>query len=561
MEEILIKNVSSLEKRFSGERLENVPEYNGASALRGERFSYQIAYTCRDMRGDVKKSLYYKVTSGIPAKITVSRVDSVPVRMPMYRIDADDYYISREPGLYPDLLVPVTEKTQLFAFKDEYMCLRVDVEIPVDAPAGVYPIEFCLRDGEGNVCAKTVFELEIVGAALPGQEIKVTQWFHADCLASYYRVDIFSEEHWRIIGEFIKTAVKNGINMILTPVLTPALDTAVGGERPTVQLVDVYLDGGKYSFRFEKLERWVKMCLGLGIKYFEIAHLFTQWGAEHAPKVMATVDGEYKKIFGWETDAAGEDYKEFLSAFLPALKKELVRLGVFGACSFHLSDEPGGDKLENYLRVKGVVEELLDGCTIMDALSDFSFYEKGALDTPVVSTDHVKAYLDAGVKDLWVYYCCCQHTKVSNRLVAMPQARNRIIGTQFYKYGIAGFLQWGYNFYFTQYSVEPINPYHCTDGGFFVPAGDAFSVYPAPDGTASETLHLAAFTEALYDLRAMKLLESLAGRGAVMEILEDGIDPITFDEYPHSDGYILKTRERINAQIKRLTENRDDVCI
>ena len=555
METVKIKNISSLEKRFTCERIEDVPEYNAGSALRGERFSYQIAYRCDDMRGDVKKILYCRVESPLAPYVTVSRVDTVPVRMPMYKVDADDYYISRSPGLYPDLLVPITGKTQLFAFKGEYMCLRVDVDIPANAGAGVFPVKLILSS-DGEDAAAATFSLEVIDAVLPEQKIKVTQWFHSDCLASYYRVEIFSEEHWRIIENFIRTAVKNGINMILTPVLTPALDTAIGGERPTVQLVDVNKNGGVYSFGFEKLDRWVRLCLSLGVKYFEIAHLFTQWGAEHAPKVMATVDGEYKRIFGWETDAAGEDYKEFLTAFLPALKAELVSLGVFDVCFFHLSDEPGGDKIENYLAVKRVVNDLLDGCTIMDALSDYSFYERGALDTPVVSTDHVDTYLEHGVKDLWVYYCCCQYKKVSNRLVAMPQARNRIIGYQFYKFGIAGFLQWGYNFYFTQYSVEPIDPYHCTDGGYFVPAGDAFSVYPAPDGTAYETLHLSAFTEALYDLRAMELLESLAGREAVMEILEDGIDPITFSEYPHSDEYILNTREKINLKIKELSGKR-----
>ncbi|MBQ7714596.1 MAG: DUF4091 domain-containing protein [Clostridia bacterium] len=557
METVRIKSISSLEKRFPCDRIDSIKEYRNATALKGERFSYQIVYVSEDIRGDLKKIMKYRVESPIKEYVRVSRVDCVPVRMPMYRVDADDYYMSREPGLYPDLLVPLNEDSQLFAFKDELFFLRIDVEIPYNAQAGIFPIRFMLIDDRGDVAAETEFSLEIIDASLPEQEIKVTQWFHADCLASYYRAEVFSEEHWRIIGEFIKTAVKNGINMILTPVLTPALDTAIGGERPTVQLVDVFLNEGKYSFAFEKLDRWVALCLSLGVKYFEIAHLFTQWGAEHAPKVMATVDGEYKRIFGWETEAAGEDYTAFLKAFLPALKSELTSLGVIDKCSFHLSDEPGGDKLKNYLKVKAVVEDALKGCTIMDALSDYSFYESGALDTPVVSTDHVKAYLDAGVKDLWVYYCCCQYRKVSNRLVAMPQARNRIIGTQFFKYRIAGFLQWGYNFYFTQYSVEPIDPYHCTDGGYFVPAGDAFSVYPAPDGTAYETLHLAAFTEALYDLRAMKLLESLAGYDAVMEILEDGIEPITFDEYPHSDEYILKTREKINRVIGKIVSSEE----
>ena len=317
METIKMKNISSLEKHFASDDFNALKEYSGASALKGERFSYHAAYVCEDIRGDVKKTLYCRVCSPVSEYITVSRIDQVPVRLPMYKIDGDDYYLSREPGLYPDLLVPVNEKSPLYAFKNELMCLRIDVAIPEDAEAGSFPIELSLVDGEGEAAAKTVFELEIIDAALPEQKIRVTQWFHADCLASYYRVNVFSEEHWRIVGEFIKTAVKNGINMILTPVLTPALDTAVGGERPTVQLVDVFKSGGAYSFGFEKLERWVNMCLSLGVKYFEISHLFTQWGAEHAPKVMATVDGEYKKIFGWETDAAGTTTASFLQLSCP----------------------------------------------------------------------------------------------------------------------------------------------------------------------------------------------------------------------------------------------------
>ena len=51
--------------------------------------------------------------------------------------------------------------------------------------------------------------------------------------------------------------------------------------------------------------------------------LYTQWGAEHCPKIMATVDGEYRRIFGWDTAATGEDYRNFLAAFLPALTARL----------------------------------------------------------------------------------------------------------------------------------------------------------------------------------------------------------------------------------------------
>ena len=132
----------------------------------------------------------------------------------------------------------------------------------------------------------------------------------------------------------------------------------------------------------------------------------------------------------------------------------------------------------------------------------------------------------------------------------MPLHRTRIIGTQFYKFNIVGFLQWGYNFYYSQYSKRMINPYHNTDGEYFVPAGDAFSVYPAPDGTAYETIRLRAFAHALCDLRAMKFCEKLCGRKSVMEEIEKDLDkPISFSEYPKNAQYILELRERINKKI------------
>ena len=42
--------------------------------------------------------------------------------------------------------------------------------------------------------------------------------------------------------------------MLLTPVFTPPLDTAVGGERRTVQLVDVKAEGNQYTFGFANLK-------------------------------------------------------------------------------------------------------------------------------------------------------------------------------------------------------------------------------------------------------------------------------------------------------------------
>ena len=41
---------------------------------------------------------------------------------------------------------------------------------------------------------------------------------------------------------------------------------------------------------------------------------------------MATVNGEYKKIFGWETDAHGEEYGEFLKIKIENMTVQNIQL-------------------------------------------------------------------------------------------------------------------------------------------------------------------------------------------------------------------------------------------
>ena len=292
------------------------------------------------------------------------------------------------------------------------------------------------------------------------------------------------------------------------------------------------------------------MCRRAGVDYYEIAHLYSQWGAIHAPKIMGWENGEYKRLFGWETDATSEEYRTFLRTFLTGFTAKMRELGVEDRqCLYHISDEPSLEQLESYRAAKEQVADLLKNYVIMDALSNFEFYKTGALDNPIPSNNHIEPFIEAKVPNLWTYYCCGQGYKVSNRFLAMPTQRTRVIGTQFWKYNIAGFLQWGYNFYNSQGSIRAIDPYLITDGEYFVPAGDCFSVYPGQNGVALETIHLKGFTMALNDTRAMYLAESIVGREKLMKILESEGE-VTFSEYPHTDAWLNGVRDAVNAIIE-----------
>jgi diphthamide synthase (EF-2-diphthine--ammonia ligase) len=109
---------------------------------------------------------------------------------------------------------------------------------------------------------------------LPPQTLIHTSWFHTDCIATRYGVEVWSPAHWGLVERYMRSAVTHGINMILTPVFTPPLDTRVGGERPTVQLVGVTRRGQRYEFDFARLDQWVALARRCGVQYFEISHLW-----------------------------------------------------------------------------------------------------------------------------------------------------------------------------------------------------------------------------------------------------------------------------------------------
>lgn len=466
---------------------------------------------------------------------------------------SDDFYISKNKTEYPDLLVPVPGNRYTAEYDGQNVLW---FEIGGTLPAGQHKIQIEVRVGkyEPALCRA---EIEVLPFDLPKQTLIYTNWFHTDCLMQYYGFEAFSDEYWRVTENFLRTAREYGMNCVLTPLFTPPLDTKVGGERPTVQLVDVSVTGkDAYTFGFDKLKTWVEMCRRCGIEYFEMSHFFTQWGAKHAPKIMAQKDGKTVQIFGWKTRAAGKAYRRFLAQFAKALIAFIDENGIRERCIFHVSDEPAGNMVRTYKKAAKIVHENFGDFKIIDALSNYKLYAKGLIQTPVPANDHIEKFIGK-VPELWTYYCCVQADHyVSNRFFSMPSLRNRVLGAQMYKFNVKGFLHWGYNFYFSRFSIRQIDPYKVTDADNAFSSGDSFVVYPGKDGMPLLSLRLPVFYDGLQDMRALQLLESLAGREKTMALLEDGLsEPLTFSRYRHEDTWLLDLRERVNHAIAQYAVN------
>lgn len=534
-----IYTASSLEKVL----LHKKPRVEKCGSMaKNEVFAFQVVYKYRRFANDIK----IEIESPIKEFISYRQVEYVACST-VNLWEGDGFYLSPVPFACPDILRPL-KNGEAKGRACEYSTLWFTVK--GNLPVGKHKIKVTLYAPwtEPLSCEYT---LEVLDFELKESELIYTNWFHYDAISNYYGLPVFSKKYNEIMDSFIKKAVDHGVNMLLVPMFTPPLDTRVGGERKTAQLIDVYKTEGGYKFGFDRLVEFMKHISELGIKYFEMSHLFTQWGAKAAPKIIADVCGKKKQIFGWDTPSTSPEYSEFLSCLLPKLRERLIGEGLYSRCRFHLSDEPWSEIIENYRAVHNLFKKYMPDAPVTDALSHYEFYTEGLVDVAVCSTKAIDVFLENNVENLFAYYCCAESgDMLANRYMSYTSLRNRVIGVQLYMNKIAGFLQWGYNFYNTTLSDEAIDPYMINDGGGAFQSGDAFIVYPGEDG-ALDSLRHEVFYDGLQDMRLLYTLEEKIGREAVIELLRKYGFDLGFKTYPHDEKTFLAMRREVQKIIAK----------
>lgn len=475
----------------------------------GERVSLQVAWLPPSTNRSGPENQVRVEVEGAE-RLSLFDVELVPTQTPCWP-EHSTGFVTETPGLLPDLLRPRPDGAHTMARHVGWHSVWVDVVLPSD------DLRIRVYDGEQVALDHTV-EVRTVDRPAVDPELSVAQWFHADCLATYYGVETWSEDHWTAIANQLGSLRRLGATMVLTPVWTPPLDTDAGIDRRTTQLLDIALVDGVYQFGHARLDRWMGLLAEAGFSQVEVPHLFTQWGAGNAPQVWVDVDGEPVKLFGWHTQADDPAYADFLGQVLPFLKDYFgARVGLANTF-FHISDEPSESQLPSWLAGKALVSDLIDGCRMIDALSEPAFAEH--VPTPIVATDAVPTFRAAGIEPDWVYYCIVQSWEVSNRFIAQEGVRTRALGWQLYKARAVGFLHWGFNFYNAVLSRSAIDPFRDTSAGGGFLSGDAFIVYPGPDLQPLESQRHRLIAYAMADLAAAQQAERVLGRDAVLAIID-----------------------------------------
>jgi len=546
------------------------PSAEHLCALRNEPISFSLAY-----RSTLEKGANGRVPD-MPISISVTS-ETLPLAVykvcavPFPAAECEDAS-SDTVGPCPDILVrklaapPVRyigDRIAPYIEEGERVLLNASCAITqsilitanedgVPLSAGMH--EICLRIvslRSGETLAEHRVTVSLIDASLPENDLIYTTWFHYDCLAEAHRLPLWSDEYFRILGKYIRNATRHGMNTLLTPAFTPALDTPVGTERMNVQLVGVCKTASGYEFDFSLLRRFVRVARENGIRTFEHCHLFSQWGAAQAINIYGQEKGKTVRLFGWETPATDPAYQSFLKEYLTAFLAFAEEEGIAGQLLFHISDEPKESQLESYAAALRTVERVLGDRCIGDALSSIAFYRHGLVRLPIVDIAHADEF-DGECEQMMLYYTGGEAMPgLTNRLLTSAPWKTRILGLQLYRYRAKGFLHWAYNNYYGRMSLGLFDP--AIDPCFYknIP-GVTYLVYPGGVDDLMPSLREKQLCEAVNDYRALRLLESLIGREETLALCErffgGKIDILTL---PASSEQMRNFRETVNEAISK----------
>ncbi|MFB9329209.1 DUF4091 domain-containing protein [Paenibacillus aurantiacus] len=359
-----------------------------------------------------------------------------------------------------DVLVPVGSE---FARPDgDTLGLYVSWAIPIDLAPGDYHGTLTLSCGDDTLNYDV--SLYIYEAVIPHREtLHTTNWHSNRNIASYHGLDEWSEDHWAMIrqyGEAMRRARQTHF--------------IVG-----MDLIEVTRDGARYAFDFVRAKRYIELFLSLGFSWIEGGHLANRTGWSEPTFVLT-----YDRDIG----ATQPEGFAFLAQFLPAWHGFLSENGWLDCIVQHVADEPIAESAADFRILCGIIRKLLPGVPLIEAIIEPHI--EGAVDIWVPTNkgyDDHRAYFESLQQfgeTFWFYTCWNPGGYYLNRFLDISLLKTRYLHWGNYKYGLAGYLHWGFNHYLNgQDPFELTCPLLAPDvHAKRVPPGDTHIVYPGADG-------------------------------------------------------------------------------
>jgi hypothetical protein len=417
----------------------------------------------------------------IPAeRVAYNFVRSIPLRENT-DIARGESLLRKAPALFPDYLSD--EKTTSVK-NDTYQSIWLTIQIPTDALPGSYAgtVKVETDKGSGSIDV----QLSVYPLTMPEKSnLYTTNWYQMNNKYHDFQKP-FDEKFFKLAEVYARNMAAHRQNVIRVEL------TSISANRD---------ENNDLHFDFSNFDRWVGICEKTGgmsrIETGFIAHFET--GDWDDTKIVLK-DFEVKdEATGTVIQMKGETY---LPKFLPAFERHLREIGLLDKIVFHISDEPCNHNVISWREASNFVHKYAPSLRRIDAIEGTYFDDR--LEVWVPKLDELTNWWDTYKKrqsegnELW-YYMAMSTTTYPNRFIDSPLIETRILHWLNYRFGITGYLHYGYN----QWSTD--DPYTQLCQPQYGIGADCL-VYPKKDGILN-SLRLEQERNSLSDYEYFWLLE------------------------------------------------------
>lgn len=463
-----------------------------ADVARGEHATFQFVVRgtgfIRGLRAEMER-----FRSGTGAELSPAEVGYVGYVYVgrAYETPAHDKLVSPS-GYYPD---PIFDTPPADLPPGTNQPIWVSVFVPKDVPPGTYRAALTVSgsfEGQPFRLTKTC-AVQVYPPVIDKTRLWVTNWYNPgpENLARYDAtpgapVEPYSERYWDLVRLLARKMAAYRQNVAL---ISP------------LHLARYTIDNGKYAIDFSRFDRMVGIFKEEGvIGRIEGGHIGGRAGAWESPFIVFVPEVAGGKTEFKNYPISDERAKSFYAQFLPALAAHLEEKGWAGIYLQHIADEPTDTNFESYVEIARFVKQYAPGFKLIDACHTNNL--AGVLSVWVPQLNNFESGLDfykqaaARGDEVWFYTCVFPQGEYANRFIELPLIKTRLLHWINFRYGLPGYLHWGFNFWSDDLYAESSRIQ--TEAGLVLPAGDSWIVYPGP-GKILSSIRLEAMRDGIVD--------------------------------------------------------------
>ncbi len=463
-----------------------------------------------------------------------------------------EFLIRNGEGYYPD---PLSNDTLIEVNADETQPVWITVTIPKDSDAGLYSGTILIQTSLGKYSIP--FAVEVCDVAIPDsdkgnfqfmhhQQIAGT-WFY-DATVSHHPQDVITQiygwerwtpQWWALIDNMAENLKRSRVNALFVNTQQLLLD---GGTR---------MEDDKYIFNWSRFDEYIQFFIDKGVvKTLEGIHFGSTIGAVGKTyKSYILKNNEEGQLSSTNIVPMEYDCDNYFNQFIPALNQHLKEKNWFNIWIQHIGDEAVSElQLQQYGYYMAKLKQLAPGLKCGDP----TFTLKSALNAVKEGADIVipieelyqvyKPVFDSLQSKgtlIYAYNCCGPGNNWLNRFIDKPVWNQRLLGWLCYKWGVSGWLHWGWNFWVDWFHSSF---YSVNDAAF---KGDNYTVYP---DVANNKVKTSIRAEAIRDMSEEYELLNILGKSNPA-LAKELVESVIVDA---SNNYTKDIRKMESARNKLL---------